>query len=209
MIRWCFSFFLLVPWTAAHADPDLVTRLLRQDATPAHFEFCHGGGCVAVEAVSLREADWDEVEALFSHVPDDADEERARIADAIGLLEFFVGRVTGTSNDVGGTFEGFGMPGQLDCIDESTNTTNYLKMLRNRGLLRFHEVGDTHTRGFFLNGWPHTAASVRETGSKAVYIVDSWFYDNGEPAVILPLQRWQDGWKPDASAPALPPLSED
>ncbi len=149
-----------------------------------------------IEPVVLTEENWSAVEALFDPESGAADEERSRIATAIGLLEQFVGRMTGTSGDLGGTFEGFGLPGQLDCIDESTNTTNYLKMMRNRGLLKFHEITDTHTRGYFLYGWPHTAAGLRETASGAIHIVDSWFYDNGEPAVILPLQRWKEGWMP-------------
>jgi hypothetical protein len=24
------------------------------------------------------------------------------------------------------------------------------------------------------------------------YVVDSWFYDNGQPAVVMPLEAWMD-----------------
>lgn len=203
MRLWFFSLALLIP-TLAVANPDVVTRLLHQKAMPGHFEFCHGGGCAGVQQVSLTDAEWRQVGAYFVSEIADATMERERIAKAIAMLERLVGHKTGTSHDLGGTFEGFGLAGQLDCIDESTNTTSYLKMLRDSGLLRFHEVSETRTRGYFLYGWPHTTASVREIASGAIYVVDSWFYNNGEAPVILPLRVWQDGWTPE-----LPPLLSD
>ena len=41
----------------------------------------------------------------------------------------------------------------MDCIDESTNTTVYLRPLAANDLLRWHEVGPDATRGYFLFGW--------------------------------------------------------
>jgi len=193
MRRWFFNLICLLPITAT-AAPETITRLLRQDATPAHFEFCHGGGCAAVESVSLAEEEWEQVSLLFASMPENAIEERERVAQAVALLENMVGVITDTTTDRGGTFQGAGIPGQLDCIDESVNTTSYLKMLRENNFLRFHEIAGTRTRGYFLRGWPHTAAIIREIDSDQVYVVDSWFYDNGEPPVILPLQVWQNGW---------------
>ena len=29
------------------------------------------------------------------------------------------------------------------------------------------------------------------------FVVDSWFVDNGQPAVILPLAEWKEGAGPD------------
>ena len=37
-----------------------------------------------------------------------------------------------------------------------------------------------------------------ETASGGEYAVDSWFFDPGNPAVVMPLQAWRDG-----EAPAL------
>lgn len=204
MRLWFFSLALLVP-TLAVANPDVVTRLLHQEATPGHFEFCHGGGCAGIQQVGLSDGEWGQVSALFVPAPKNAMQERARIARAVALLEQLVGKKTGTSNDLGGTFEGFGLQGQLDCIDESTNTTTYLRMLHKKGVLHFHDITDTHTRGYFLHGWPHTAAGIRENGAQgAVYVVDSWFYANGSPPVIMPLPTWQEGWTPKS-----PPLPAD
>ena len=51
--------------------------------------------------------------------------------------------------------------GQMDCVDESTNTHGFLLYLANRGLLKFHKVGRKVSRGFFLDGrYPHWTAIV-------------------------------------------------
>lgn len=108
--------------------------------------------------------------------------------------------MTGTWRDKGGTFNGG--EGQMDCIDESINTTLYLTMLQKFGLMRLHRVEDRATRGWFLAGWPHTTAVIseiamnRENGTYRLWAVDSWFLDNGEPPFILPLETWKAGWEP-------------
>ena len=49
---------------------------------------------------------------------------------------------------VGGSFEGVLKSGnQMDCIDESTNTTTYLNMMAKDGLLHFHSVEPTADTG--------------------------------------------------------------
>jgi len=45
----------------------------------------------------------------------------------------------------------------------------------------------------------HWSAVIEEkTGGEAQrFVVDSWFVDNGQPAVILPLAEWKQGAGPD------------
>ena len=199
MRRWSCSLLLLTVISIAHADGEVISRVLRQQPTLAGFDMCHGGGCAAVERVSLSDKEWALVSGEFDPLPENADQERSAIAKAIGTMERIVGAKTGTGTDRGGTFGNSAYPGQLDCNDESTNSTTYMKLMLQAGLIRFHEVMDTKTRGFFFNGWPHTTAVIREQHSGQRYAVDSWFYDNGVPAVILPLEVWQAGWKPSNS----------
>lgn len=167
------------------------------DPTPARFTICHGTSCAELSEVRLAPEQWQEVRTAFVPSAADAAAERERIAQAIGLLERMIGAIIGTADDRPGTFAGIGAAGQMDCIDESTNTTNYLRMLQDDGLLRHHEVQDRSTRGFFLFGWPHTSAVVRESASGRLYAVDSWFGSNGAPAHVVPLEEWRKGWAPD------------
>lgn len=103
---------------------------------------------------------------------------------------------TGTAGDRAGTFGNSAWPGQLDCNDEATNSTTYMRMMQTDGLIRFHTILDTRTRGGFLIFGRHSTAVIGETATGQRFAVDSWFYDNGHPAVILPLATWQAGWKP-------------
>lgn len=199
MRRWFCSCLLLFP-LLAKADADVMTRVLKETPTPQRFSFCWGGTCAGVLQVSLSGAEWQEVRQLFQDAPpQDAEQERALLPQAIALLERLVGPKTGTDGDRAGTYGNSAYPGQLDCNDETTNTTSYLKMMIADGLIRFHRVLDTTTRGFLIFG-RHSTAVIEDTGSGERFAVDAWFYDNGQPAVVLPLAVWHAGWKPGDSA---------
>ena len=168
--------------------------------TPRNIPVCSGYGCANIDTVRLDEAEWRAVRARFHPRADSPAAERRLLAGAIGQLERSVGPKTGTEGDKGGTFPGMFEAGQMDCIDESTNTTVYLRLLAAEGLLRWHTVGEPVTRGYFVFGWPHTTATIREKNSADEYAVDSWFFDNGAEPVIIPLEQWRDGWNPPAAA---------
>lgn len=190
------SLVLALAIFSAGAQADIFTRDdLITDPAPELLTICYDNGCRSLGYVSLTPQQWAELRAVFHPLPADAAGERERIRAAIALMEKFVGAATGTSDDKGGTFNG-GV-GQMDCIDESTNTALYLTLLQKYGLLRHHRVEDRSTRGWFVFGWPHTTAVVREAGNGTLWAVDSWFLDNGEPPFILPLQVWKEGWVPE------------
>lgn len=169
------------------------------DPTWERFSVCYDNGCASVAQLGLTGMQQDTIRALLGPAPADAATERERLRAAIAQIERFVGERTGTAHDKGGTFNFVDDP-QMDCIDESTNTTTYLTIFRRYGLLRHHEVEEPATRGWFILGWPHSTAVVRETASGARWAVDSWFLDNGEPPFILPLDIWRGGWRPEDPA---------
>ncbi|MCU7938133.1 MAG: hypothetical protein KZQ64_03150 [gamma proteobacterium symbiont of Bathyaustriella thionipta] len=161
-----------------------------------HFSMCHAHGCKVVEQLSLTDTQWQQIAQYFQPAAQSAAQERRQIADAIAEFEKIIGVKTNTSEDKAGLFESMGSAGQLDCIDESTNSTTYLLILQQQGLLTWHEPMAHVTRGFFIFGWPHSAAAMREKQSKIEYAVDSWFEDNGERPHIIPLSQWRSGWSP-------------
>lgn len=181
-------------WGLAAADTFPAGVIL--EPAPTHFSVCEGGGCHRVHTLAFTPLEWHRIVALFRPPTRSAARERVRIAQAIGRLERIVGAKTGTAADLGETFQGLGRPGQMDCIDESVNTTTYLLLLRHAGLLTWHTIEDRVTRGFFLFGWPHTTAVIRESGTGERYVVDSWFEGNGVPPYIIPLDPWRKGWRP-------------
>jgi hypothetical protein len=166
-------------------------------STPGNIRHCHGYGCQRISNVNISEKDWRRITAAFRQHTKDAVTERQKISKAIGLFEQAVGPLAGTQFDERGTFRKTG-DYQLDCVDESTNTTTYLSLLENAGLLKFHTLAGPTMRLPIIHAgrWPHQTAVIRENSSGTLYAVDSWFRDNGMPADIISLKEWKEGWKP-------------
>lgn len=166
---------------------------------PESFSICLEHSCKKYAYIKLNSNQWGKVRSLFNPTAGTAEEERDQIKKAIALLERLSGEQAGTSRDLGENFAGLGLPGQMDCIDESTNTTVYLRMLQNDGLLRWHQQASRISRGFFsgILSMPHSTAVIKETNSPATYAVDSWFLANGEEPFIVPIESWKAGWEPN------------
>ena len=170
-------------------------KTLHRSAVPV----CFHHGCESVERVRLTDELWNRVAGYFTPAAQTAAQEREQIRRAIAEMERITGILAGTSNDVGGDLGGIGtLEPQMDCIDESSNTTTYLTLFDQAQLLRWHSVEPVATRGYlFFGGWPHYTALIRDRKTGEQWVVDSWFRDNGEPPDVLDLDTWKDGWKPE------------
>lgn len=178
-----------------------ITRIYQQVPVLNSFDVCMGGGCAEIKHVSLNYEEWKRITTIFlnAEILLDAKQERQLIAAAIGELENIVGAKTGTTTDRAGTFGNSNFPGQLDCNDEAINSTTYMRLMRNGGLIKQHEIEDMRTRNFFFSGWPHSTAVIHEIATGERFAVDSWFYDNGLPATIVPFTVWKSGYIPEDS----------
>ena len=194
----CSFLVFSLPANAALSD---INRIYQQIPALHDFEVCTGGGCAEVKHVSLTDDEWQSIASIFTNarMVTNAEQERDQIALAIGAFESIVGSKTSTETDLAGTFGNSDYPGQLDCNDEAINSTTYMRLMRQNGLLKFHEIEDTRTRNFFFTGWPHSTAVIHETASGERFAVDSWFYDNGFPATIVPFTVWKSGYIPEDS----------
>jgi hypothetical protein len=183
----------------AHAELKDISRIFHQTPSLNALEVCQGGGCAQFNQVSISPAEWYTVAQIFKTKASNAESERLQISKAIGELEKIIGAKNGTATDRAGTFDNDEFPGQLDCNDEAINTTTYMRLLKQGGFMQFHEIEDMRTRNFFFTGWPHTTAVIREIKSGARYAVDSWFYDNGHSATIVPFSEWKANYQPPDS----------
>ncbi len=196
--RLFFSVLLLVA-SNAQAEIADITRIFHQTPSLNALEVCQGGGCAQFNQVSISDAEWKNVAEIFKIKASNAADERLQISKAIGMFEQIVGAKNGTSTDLAGTFDNADFPGQLDCNDEAINTTTYMRLLKSNGFMQFHEIEDTRTRNFFFTGWPHTTAVIREIETGERFAVDSWFYDNGHAATIVPFATWKANYQaPDS-----------
>jgi hypothetical protein len=173
-----------------------INRIFRQTPSLNALEVCQGGGCVQFNQVSISDAEWKNVAEIFKIKANNAADERLQIGQAIGALEKIVGAKNGTLSDLAGTFDNDDFPGQLDCNDEAINSTTYMRLLKQGSFMQFHEIEDMRTRNFFFTGWPHTTAVIREAKTGARFAVDSWFYDNGHAATIVPFATWKANFQP-------------
>ncbi|MBI2233552.1 MAG: hypothetical protein HYU57_00805 [Micavibrio aeruginosavorus] len=185
----------------------LESKDLRMPAAES-FDHCRGYGCAYRDNVALSDTEWGKIAHPFRKATT-AEAEREAISQAIAELEQIVGEKTGTSGDIAGTFGKVGTH-QLDCVDESTNTTIYLAVMDKKGLIKHHSISGPTTRTPFTGMaqgrfWPHQTAVIFDNKTNAAYAVDSWFRDNGAPADVVPLHDWLYGWGPQedkvASAP--------
>ena len=128
---------------------------------------CHGYGCRLRTSVRVEPRAWAEIANLFEPAPTSAADERSRVSKAIAMLEIKVGKAVGTSTDRYAAATFGGAPDQLDCIDETVNTTTYLRLLAGHGLMRRHVVGTAAERGsvsgFSYNDFITNTAVIVET----------------------------------------------
>lgn len=117
-------------------------------------------------------------------------QERMAIGQLIGWQERVAQKRFGLPQD-NAKATGFDLgAGQMDCIDESTNTISFLQLLEARGLLKFHTIKGYRDRGLIIDGrLPHTTAVITEQSGQN-WAVDSWYRAGGEPPVIVPLKTW-------------------
>ncbi|WP_209009072.1 hypothetical protein [Pseudovibrio japonicus] len=153
---------------------------------------CHGFGCEYRTPVTFSEQDKRHLHQILQRGSESPEAERAAISGAVQWQERRLGPVVGSSNDIGGLDMSHSkVRGQMDCLDEATNTTSLLTYLSSQGWLKYHRVTHPASRGFFLDlKYPHASAVVVDTTTGTPWVVDSWRLSNGEPPDILPLSRW-------------------
>ena len=163
---------------------------------------CYNYGCASEQTVNFSQRQLEEVHQLLAAATTAA-AERSALALAVGRLYAWAGQQSPIWRDRGGNVADGGVPGRMDCIDHSTTTTRFLRLLERRGWLRFHRVLAPLSRPYLLIA-RHWSAQIEETGGGLTpattprrFAVDSWFVDNGRPALVLPLQEWSSGGGPN------------
>ena len=153
---------------------------------------CYGFSCKVRQIVSITPAEWRSVVNWLDGAATTPEGERQQIRQAIGWMEVVVSRYTPTHLDKGMNLENrpVDMTGQMDCIDESINTTTYLTLFEQQGHLHWHRVTDRAYRGSLIDA--HWAAQVEQVDSGVNYVVDSWFQDNGMLPYIAKSTEWVD-----------------
>ena len=188
---------------AACATPPNIIAPSSADNDPYKgFTYCFSFGCSDMYLdMKLTEAEWTEIGRFFEGTAD-AEDERRRVEKAMSRYEQIVGARGGTSGDVGGTGFLDPGPGQVDCYAEAANTTVALQMMQKAGYLKYHVVDQPTMRGVPLGtlGLVHATATMKEISNGRLWVVDTWFFDNGGPSFVIDRNEWRGGWTPKGGA---------
>ncbi len=166
--------------------------------------FCYNWSCAAEARVTFAEPLLRSLTRLVIKAGDAA-EERRQLAKAVGRLYAEAARQSPIAADRAGNMKDAEANGRMDCIDHSTTTTRLLKLLERRGALHWHRVLEPVRRRRFILV-QHFSALVEEirpsrdeesANAAPRYVLDTWFVDPGEPALVMPLENWMNGEGPD------------
>ncbi len=89
--------------------------------------------------------------------------------------------------------------GRTDCVDNTSNTTTYLHILRDIGELTGWTVSSPRVRNRLDVTAVHWTAVVTDTDNGQPWSIDSWYRPNGHLPTVMPLQSWineKKGWEP-------------
>jgi hypothetical protein len=160
--------------------------------TPASLQYCHGFGCKLGTSIHFSAMQMTALRDIVRAGKASPEAERRALGKADQWFERVAGAATGTSGDrpKGAFLDAFD-PTQLDCVDESTNTTTLLRLIESRGWLSHHKVGRPKSRGFLVDlRYPHNTATVIERESGEAWAIDSWIPANARFPDIMPLSEW-------------------
>lgn len=197
MVCFCLS-ALLVAGCSNTTGETVKLRVGTSDPKRTAFSHCSSYGCNKVQQVAFSDTEWQSIIVIFNQPALTPSEERTTLPQAIAMMERIVGPKTGTSDDIARSWTLTFMPqGQLDCIDESINTTTYLELLNAAGFIKHHDIGKIALRGdgFDFRMLHNTATLIEHDGGDQ-YAIDSWFRANGVQPDVVPLDDWLKGWKP-------------
>lgn len=158
----------------------------------AALKVCSGFGCTISDRYALTEAELQKLASIMQGVGSAADEREA-IRTAIAWLENTSQKRLRLQRDVEKAYQrDRGRRGQMDCVDESLNTTGYLSLMQKRGLLKHHRVRRHYAeRGLLIDGrYPHKSAVIIDN-SETSWTVDSWYEPGGGKPQVMPLSKWR------------------
>lgn len=152
---------------------------------------CHGYDCNYKTKMPITRTEASRYASIMARGRASPGAERRAVAAAIQHFEQQSATLLGHRDTPMSQFANGRVKGEMDCIDEGTNSQSLMRHLEARGLLRHHKVGPTVSRGFVLDGqFPHVAATLVEKGGTK-WAVDSWPTAVGEAPTIMPLDKWK------------------
>lgn len=151
---------------------------------------CHGFNCRMRTRVAFTIGDVANLSSIMEKGAASPDAERAAVSKAVQYFEERAAKTIGVRDEGKSDITESGRRGQMDCIDESTNTRSLLVYLDSHKLLRHHKVLRNVSRGMLVDGrYPHSTAVLRDPAGQK-WAVDSWYEPSGGAPDIMSLEAW-------------------
>ncbi|MEX0347239.1 MAG: hypothetical protein AB3N20_20120 [Rhizobiaceae bacterium] len=153
---------------------------------------CHGFDCSYKTKYTVTPEDLSRFAEIMSSGAESAEAERKAIVAANMYYEERAAQAIGVRDKAKSHIGQSRERGQMDCIDESTNTRSMLLFLEENGWLKHHKTQWNVSRGVLIDGrYFHSTAVIKENANGKKWAVDSWFEPTGVAPDIVPLSYWK------------------
>ena len=194
-------------WSRAKEDGlDPITRPLPADYRKNRdgsitLRVCYNWSCSNRERVTFSSADLASVTSFLGQCTGDSLHDRIqRIRVGIWRLQLIAQKhLPMLENDREINELDKDVDGRLDCVDSSSNTNTYLRILHDLGQLPGWNINDPDVRNLLDLHGVHWTAVVTDQRDGSVWSVDSWFRPHGHLPFVMPLADWKKdkkAWEP-------------
>ena len=153
-----------------YADNDFLTPVEPSSKIVAHYLqiknpdkssifICYNYGCKTNSIIHISSKNIDSLQEIFQVSDYTAHHERIAIAQAIARLEQIAAGQTPVYNDKAENMNDKHLPGSMDCIDSTINTSHYLEFLYQMDVIKHHLIQQPAYRSSFIFG-QHWSALV-------------------------------------------------
>ena len=162
---------------------------------------CYNWTCAAREYLTFSAADIANVRSYLTQYTGDSFHDRVqRLRVGIWQLQLVAQKyLPQLANDREINEFDRDVEGRLDCVDSSTNTTTYLRILQDLGQLPGFSVTKPEVRNLLDFHAVHWTAVVTDKNDGKPWSVDSWFRPHGHLPFVMPLADWKKdkkAWDP-------------
>ncbi|MEH2510909.1 hypothetical protein V1291_002263 [Nitrobacteraceae bacterium AZCC 1564] len=189
---------LVLSGLAAHAvqlspqQADLYTSVSINPPNASEMTVCYGFVCRRRALLDFTTSDRKQLTQILAAGKASATAERAAIQKAVIWFDHRVGPMIGTNKRVARADIRTGADaGNFDCWDSTRNTSSFLLVLQEWGLLKHHTVGNPRYRGNLLTlQLPHNTAVIVEKESGIEWSVDMWTTKYLQPPEVMLVEKW-------------------
>ena len=190
---------LFAPPRQQHTRPLAPAYEIFDDGSAA-IAVCYNASCAQRTRVTLGKTDFADVERHLAVCAEGGLHNRLqRVRIAVWRMEALVERqLPALANDLPVNHDEFGVDGRTDCVDNATNTTTYLQVLRDLGMFSDWTIDTPRIRQRFNIERVHWTATIIDSESGTRWTVDSWYRPNGHLPFVMEFESWRAeklGWE--------------